>query len=102
MVLLLVPPPALTAERSPLSAVVKGPFFHFLYFFLPFPEVLEASDALYSVGGSQVIAIEVDVKADARGWEGGHTPGVGDVPGAEVPEVPGVGVPSIKTHSWGV
>lgn len=92
--------------RSPLSAVVKGLFFHFLYFFLPFLDVLEASDALYSVGGSQVIATEVDDKADARGWEGGHTPGVADVPEEDVPvedvDVPGIGVPSMKTHSSGV
>lgn len=57
----------------PRSAVVKGRLFHFLYFFLFFFLPLVASplfadeDALYSDGGSHVIATDVEVSADASG-----------------------------------
>jgi hypothetical protein len=65
--LVVVPPPAFTPSRIPRSAVVKGLLSHFLYFFFPFFFVLDSLDALYSEGGSHVIATEVDVSADANG-----------------------------------
>lgn len=72
--------------------------------FLPDPPELVA---LYSVGGSHVMASEVDVSGEARGIYGGHTPAVAAAPDvdplleADVDDADAA-VPGISTHSLGV